>query len=90
MIDAKQTADFLAWAGEIPFLVHWDPGSAGIGRLTFQVADSDFSTAWAQKPESRTLRVAVAEQVGLQAYADQLAAIMQQAHLAETAYNQAT
>ncbi len=89
MIDAKQPANFLAWSGEIPFLVSWEPGPGEVGSLTFKVADSDFSGAWAQQPQQQPLRVAVAQQVGLQAYADQLVSMMQQAHEAEVAYNRA-
>lgn len=87
MNDIHAPADFLAWAGEIPFLVSWNPEhKPGIGLMTFRVADPDFRTAWAQEPITMEVRILVVKAEGLQGYANRYVEIMQEAHEIEQAY----
>lgn len=83
MLDINQPAEFLAYAGDTPFLVRWSPGVSGAGVMVFQVADPDFRFAWAQEPERRSFRLEHVAYYGLHEFARRYASMAQDAHAAE-------
>lgn len=87
MSDVNSPAQFLAWSGEIPFLVTWTPDpDKDAGTLTICVADTDFKRAWAQSPTGRTVSKSTMEYYGLQDFAENYVCIMQDAHDVELRY----
>lgn len=88
MHDVNQTADFLAWAGDVPFLVNWQPEPAtGRGNMTFKLGDSDFRIAWAKEPTRFSFPMDAVAYHGLQSFAGRIANQMQLAEEAEAAFS---
>lgn len=87
MSDVNSPAQFLAWSGEIPFLVTWQPeADRDAGTMTIHVADTDFRRAWAQSPSVHRFSKSSVEYWGLHEFAEQFVCIMQDAHDVEMTY----
>lgn len=87
MQDLDLSADFLAWAGDIPFLVSWElDRGRGRGAMVFRVADTDFTNSWAPSPVRYEFPADAVAHYGLQSFAGQFVTIMQNAQEAEAAF----
>ncbi|MDA8232774.1 MAG: hypothetical protein M0006_15695 [Magnetospirillum sp.] len=80
----SEPQQFLAWVGELPFLVDVQP-KGDMATITFSPADTDFGPTWCDTPATFPFPIATLDTVGVDRVATDFATYQQQLFTAERA-----